>query len=649
MQKKFTPANILLAFILLNLIIGWWIAPDFGRTPDEGLEYLRTTAALKAYSPGSFGHYSDNDIPLTARFYGTAMTMLAQLAENNFQPLLLTEPGAVLHYVYFLFFQIAVVATFYLTKKFTSDWTALSIAVLFGTQPLYFGHAFFNPKDTPLLAIFLAAVTVGIYMSDRLIAITEDDPPPSSGKITWQTLPAPAKKKLLTWQMVWPVLLGAYLLASRLLPTLVTMLYQANANTFWGQLFARIAPSENRAALSQYIEKATQLTNRAFIGATLVGAVWMLILAIQMIPQWQEQLKTRWLMPIRQDLSLKRLAVTVGNLSLLAAGFLWGWAIATRVVGIFAGGIVGVYLLIRGRGRAVLALVVYTITAALTAFLAFPQLWQGGLTKMVRGLSLFSSFLWDSQVLYQGTTYAASELPRSYLPFFLSTQFTEPLILLAALGFLVGVIQIVRHQSISWERFLVISLWFILPLSYVLVKHPALYNNCRQFLFITPPLFVFAAIGLEATLKRIHQTAWQGVLMIAILIPGLVSLVQLHPYQYIYYNTFVGGVEGAFRTYETDYWGVSATEAIKEINRIAPENAEVILWAPAASVTLSARPDLQLIPQKEITRDIATYDYALITSQFNADQSNLTNRPAIYTIARGDVLLAVVKAIHAGE
>ena len=48
------------------------------------------------------------------------MTMLAQLAENTFQPLLQTENGVIIHYMYFLFLQLAVVAIFYLTKKFAS-------------------------------------------------------------------------------------------------------------------------------------------------------------------------------------------------------------------------------------------------------------------------------------------------------------------------------------------------------------------------------------------------------------------------------------------------------------------------------------------------------------------------------------------------
>lgn len=650
MQKKVTPIKILFIFILLNLVIGMWIVPNFGRTPDEVFEYLRTTSALKAYSPSSLGKYSDNDIPVVARFYGTAMTMIAQFAENIFQPHLQSESGVIVHYFYFIFFQLAVLAIFFLGKKFTSEWTALIVSLLFGTQPLYFGHAFINPKDTPLMSIFLIAITVGIYMADQFLAHVNNDPKHEIKVLpTLNPLSAERKKRLISIQVIWLVMLSSFLLVTTLVPSIIEKLYHADIGTFWGTLFTYIASPENRGALPSYIEKATVLTNRAFLGTTILVAILMLIIGIRTIPAWKSQFNSYWLIPIKQSLNLRYLATILSNLNLIAAGFLWGWAIATRVVGIFAGGIVGVYFLIRGRGRVVLPAVIYTIVAALTAFLAFPQLWHAGFTKTAQGLSLFSSFVWDNQVLYQGNIYSASELPRSYLPFFLLTQFTEPVVLIGSVGFLIGIFLAIKRKSRNLALFLVICLWFFLPIAYVLIKHPALYNNCRQFLFITPPLFIFAAIALEAILNRINHIPWQSILSLAILIPGLIAIFQLHPYEYIYYNTFVGGVEGAFRTYETDYWSLSTTEAIKEINRIAPLEAKVILWAPTANIITSIRPDLLFISQKDITRDISYYDYALITSQFNADLFNLTDRPAIYTIARGDVILAVVKAISTQE
>jgi hypothetical protein len=42
----------------------------------------------------------------------------------------------------------------------------------------------------------------------------------------------------------------------------------------------------------------------------------------------------------------------------------------------------------------------------------------------------------------------------------------------------------------------------------------------------------------------------------------LKEMVSLHPYQYIYFNSLVGGLEGAHKKYDTEYWGASYNEAI---------------------------------------------------------------------------------------
>ena len=36
----------------------------------------------------------------------------------------------------------------------------------------------------------------------------------------------------------------------------------------------------------------------------------------------------------------------------------------------------------------------------------------------------------------------------------------------------------------------------------------------------------------------------------------------LHPDQYVYYNAFVGGVDGAQRKFKLDYWANSYAEAV---------------------------------------------------------------------------------------
>lgn len=50
-------------------------------------------------------------------------------------------------------------------------------------------------------------------------------------------------------------------------------------------------------------------------------------------------------------------------------------------------------------------------------------------------------------------------------------------------------------------------------------------------------------------------------------------MVGLHPYQYVYYNAFVGGIRGAAGRYELDYWAASYREATHQILRYIRESS----------------------------------------------------------------------------
>ncbi|MBK7451934.1 MAG: hypothetical protein IPJ47_22015 [Anaerolineales bacterium] len=80
--------------------------------------------------------------------------------------------------------------------------------------------------------------------------------------------------------------------------------------------------------------------------------------------------------------------------------------------------------------------------------------------------------------------------------------------------------------------------------------------------------------------------------------PGLFAIVRLHPYEYSYYS-FIGGVDGAEKKFETDYWGISFKEAMEYLSAYAPTNARImVLSGPDDIARLYARPDLQIITEE---------------------------------------------------
>ncbi len=84
-----------------------------------------------------------------------------------------------------------------------------------------------------------------------------------------------------------------------------------------------------------------------------------------------------------------------------------------------------------------------------------------------------------------------------------------------------------------------------------------------------------------------------------VLLPGILGTVSLHPYEYIYYNSFVGGVRGANGVYELDRWCLSLREGMRSIDNIASPGASIIVASQTDPNQLSqvedfARADLQL-------------------------------------------------------
>jgi hypothetical protein len=116
------------------------------------------------------------------------------------------------------------------------------------------------------------------------------------------------------------------------------------------------------------------------------------------------------------------------------------------------------------------------------------------------------------------------------------------------------------------------------PPVYAVATGAVLYDTMRHFLFLTPLLSGIAGIGFA------HAESWlrkQSVMLRAVVSTALGLLVGfqvyvmavLHPHYYVYYNQLAGGVPGADRRYELDYWGNSYAETVAQLaERLRQEN-----------------------------------------------------------------------------
>jgi hypothetical protein len=81
-----------------------------------------------------------------------------------------------------------------------------------------------------------------------------------------------------------------------------------------------------------------------------------------------------------------------------------------------------------------------------------------------------------------------------------------------------------------------------------------------------PPLAVLGGVGFDSLIESLRELRWVRGAAVAALVAALTwnasLLVRLHPYEYMFYNRLVGGLEGAERRYEMDYWVNMMPEAV---------------------------------------------------------------------------------------
>ncbi len=177
-------------------------------------------------------------------------------------------------------------------------------------------------------------------------------------------------------------------------------------------------------------------------------------------------------------------------------------------------------------------------------------------------------------------------VPWHYLLTWLSIQLPEFYLVSLIIGCpLVGGF-ILKHQRDGADsrkpiKLAILGLGILFPVTSAIVLHSPLYNAMRHFLFILPPLAVLVGVSFSTLLRsRIHRGVKVGISVLIAISAGLtvIDMIQLHPYQYIYFNRLIaGGLKGADRKFETEYWGTSYKEAAQWlIDNYHPDCHEVI-------------------------------------------------------------------------
>ena len=607
----------LVLLIAVNLVIGAFTFRHYGESWDEHSYYIHAAQSLSAYlrlftTPGQEVIYDP-----THRFYGPAFAMLIVLAAKLF-------PGAILsdvaHAISFLSFQVGLVVFYLLARRWVNPFAAHAATLLFSTQPLLWGHAFINFKDTPFMVGFLACIYLGLKMADGYPI--DSTPKPTAGVLNPLLAQDWAQIKRST--RLWLAVSTVFLLC--LVGALTFGFFQLRQTLFPPNFY-----DPNTLELEQYLYSV--LTRVEQVILFLLLFLSGLILVFQhFLPKTRQAILQTELRPIGSKI---RVYLRLGPL--VWAGLVLGFTAAMRFLALAAGAFVGLYVLWK-RGRdSLLYLLTYLGVALLGMYVTWPYLWQAPLYRYLLTVKVMIHYPWPGEVLFGGAYYPPDGLPWYYLPKLIGLQLTEPVLLLAVLGLILLVWRRNRLAGGSDLLYLV-GVWFLAPVAAAIFGHPYLYDNFRQLHFILPPLFLLAALALNTVESRIRASLLQVSLAVLLALPGLWGIVQMYPYEYIYYNHLA---TAPFRHYEADYWGTSFREASVYLNENVPVNGRVIVWGPVTTLWPYIRPDVQVFSSED-TQPVPG-DTLLILSRNNQDLKNYPELPILAQVQKNGFVLAVIR------
>ncbi|MBT3316064.1 MAG: hypothetical protein HN390_15775 [Anaerolineae bacterium] len=507
-KSQHLPIFILLA---ISLLAGIFTFQDYGMAWDEYLYYQYADSIGYAYS---ISERVSGDFDINRAFepsawdhqnHGPAYLLIARGAVYTTQALTKIDKVAVWHLLNFVNFLIGVYFLYYLSLRWFRPSVAISLNLLYITQPVLWGHAFINPKDPPFATLFIAAIYFGFRMVDNL---------------------ALSQRKHSPWQ------------------------------------------------------------------------------------------------------------------GIIITGILIGLATNLRIIGPLIGFMLFLYALLKLKPKAIWWLIPTAIVAILTTYVTWPYLWDAPIAKFVEVLQTMANYPVSPKTLFYGNSYESFEVPLRYLPVLLGITLTEPVWLLFTFG--IGIVFLRLFQrKLAWKDISIIFFWFFFMVAYVLIVRPAMYDNYRHFLFILPPIFIITGFAIEKIFDWARPIWLQASIITSLVAFGIISIIQLHPYQYTYYNAFVGGTSGAEGTFETDYWLTCYKEALTEFGKFATEEETLIVYREAVNAAYYAPENISVIGY----RPFKAGDYLLLSARLDEVNTVKKHSPNIIEIGRDGATFCAIREI----
>jgi hypothetical protein len=172
-----------------------------------------------------------------------------------------------------------------------------------------------------------------------------------------------------------------------------------------------------------------------------------------------------------------------------------------------------------------------------------------------------------------------------------------------------------------------------------------MYDGYRHFLFILPPAFLLGGFALQALFARLRTRAAQLAVVAAVTAFGILGIARTHPYEYAYHNALSGGMAGAFRRFETDYWLTCYKESMDYVNRIADPRPTLLVIRQPTNAQYYAAPSVK-VDGFEPGAIFEPGSLLLSTTRTNVDQTYYPETPILFQVEKDGAVLCVVRQLE---
>ena len=310
----------------------------------------------------------------------------------------------------------------------------------------------------------------------------------------------------------------------------------------------------------------------------------------------------------------------------ICAGLATGLAIATR-----AGGVIAHFYLLgamvlcvldviashdRNRSRNLQKIGIRSAGAILIAWIVAIALWPWlqtihAASRFMEAFNHFTHITIDVHILHWGKDYHATKLPWSYVPGELFVRLPEGFLALLAAALIFGGIAVYRFAARSAAQAsrgrradfarlalelarargsLVVVVAALVPIVFIMIRTPTLYNGIRHVMFVIPPLAVLAGWGLAQLAPLIRRFPLSSAIAGSAYVGAtIVYLAMLHPLEYVATNVFGGWTRGSAGRFELDYWAAAATPALRRLEQRVSYDKRFAARTPSIAICFPSR------------------------------------------------------------